>query len=182
MTDAARGEVPFSPTEPFRFCPADGTRLGAPRPSGGVTCPLCGRSWYRNSMPAVGAVIVEDAKALVTIRAREPEKGRLDLPGGFLEVGEHPADGLVREIKEELGVEAEVVGDSVLQATHTYGEDGDGVLAIGFRVRILGGEIDPADDVGGVRWVSLKEIDELDFAWAHDGAVVRAAVQREDAR
>lgn len=132
-------------------------------------------------MPAVGAVIVEDGKALVTVRAREPEKGRLDLPGGFLEVGEHPADGLVREIKEELGVEAEVVGDSVLQATHTYGEDGDWVLAVGFRVRLLGGEITPADDVAEVRWVSLEEIDGLDFAWSHDRALVRAALEREDA-
>lgn len=181
MTDPARGEIPFSPTEPFRFCPADGTALGEPRPSGGVTCPLCGRSWYRSSMPAVGAAIVEDGKALVTIRAREPEKGRLDLPGGFLEVGEHPADGLVREVMEELGVEAEVVGDSVLQATHAYGEDGDWVLAIGFRVRITGGEIRPADDVAGVRWVSLGEIDDLDFAWMHDRELVRAALQKEDA-
>lgn len=179
MTNPSEKEVPFSPTEPFRFCPADGTRLSEPRPSGGVTCPLCGRSWYRSSMPAVGAVIVEDGKALVTIRAREPEKGRLDLPGGFLEVGEHPAEGLVREIKEELGVEAEVFGDSVLQATHTYGEGGDWVLAIGFRVRLLGGEIDPADDVAAVRWVSLGEIDDLDFAWAHDRTLVRAALERE---
>ena len=178
MTEVSGEEIPFSPTEPFRYCPADGTRLGAPRPSGGVTCPLCGRSWYRNSMPAVGAAIVKDGKALVTIRAREPEKGRLDLPGGFLEVGEHPAAGLVREVKEELGVEAEVVGDSVLQATHTYGEDGDWVLAIGFRVRITGGEITPADDVAGVRWVSLEEVDDLDFAWAHDRALVRAALKK----
>ena len=178
MTDAARKDVPFSPTEPFRFCPADGTALNEPRPSGGVTCPLCGRSWYRSSMPAVGAAIVEDGKALVTIRAREPEKGRLDLPGGFLEVGEHPADGLVREVKEELGVEAEVVGDSVLQATHTYRVDGDCVLTICFRLRITGGEITPDDDVAGVRWVSLQELDDLDFAWAHDRALVRAALEK----
>ncbi len=180
MTHGSRKRISFSPTEPFRFCPADGTKLSEPRPSGGVTCPLCDRSWYRGSAPAVGAVIVEDGKALVTIRAREPEKGRLDLPGGFLEVGEHPADGLVREVKEELGVEAEVVGDSVLQATHTYGEGGDWVLAIGFRVKILGGEIRPADDVAGVRWVSVGEIDDLDFAWAHDRALVRAALEREN--
>src|SRR5918997_1159994 len=86
-------QIPFNATEPFKFCPADGTRLKDPRPSGGVTCPLCGRSWYRNSAPAGWAAIVEDSRALVTVRAREPEKGRVDLPGGFLEVGEHPVDG-----------------------------------------------------------------------------------------
>jgi ADP-ribose pyrophosphatase YjhB (NUDIX family) len=170
-------KVPFTATEPFKFCPADGTRLEDPRPSGGVTCPLCGRSWYRNSAPAVGAVIVEDSRALVTVRAREPEKGRVDLPGGFLEVGEHPVDGLAREAREELGVELEVVERPVLLAIHTYGEGGAYVLAIGFRARITGGEIHPTDDVAKVKWISTEELDSVNFAWEHDREMVRAALR-----
>lgn len=170
----AQEEVPFSPTEPYRFCPADGTKLREPRPSGGASCPHCGRSWYRSSAPAVGAVIVRDGKALVTIRGREPEKGRIDLPGGFLEVGEHPVDGLRREVKEELEVEAEVVGAPVLLETHTYGPDGVYVLAIGFRANITRGEASPTDDVAEVRWVSAEELDAVDFAWEHDREMVRA--------
>jgi ADP-ribose pyrophosphatase YjhB (NUDIX family) len=179
MTGAGQN-VPFSPSDPYKFCPADGTRLEAPRPSGGVTCPLCGRSWYRNSAPAVGAVIVRDGQALVTVRAIEPEKGRIDLPGGFLEVGEHPASGLVREVKEELGVEAEVLGNPVLLATHTYGEGGNWVLAIGFRVRLKDENIHPTDDVAEIKWVSLEELDSLDFAWEHDKRLVRAALENGD--
>ena len=170
-------EVPFSPTEPFRYCPADGTRLGEPRASGGASCPLCGRSWYRNSAPAVGAVILSGDKALVTVRAREPEKGRLDLPGGFLEVGEHPVSGLAREVREELGVGVEVLEPPVALATHTYGDDGQYVLAIGFRARIVEGEPDPTDDVAEVRWVSAGELDRADFAWEHDKRMVRAALE-----
>ena len=169
--------VPFSATEPFRFCPADGTKLGEPRASGGVTCPLCGRPWYRNPAPAVGAVIVAGDKALVTVRAREPEKGKLDLPGGFLELGEHPADGLVREAREELGVELEVDGAPVLLAPHTYGPEGVWVLAIGFKARIVEGEPEPTDDVAGVRWIGLEEVDGADFAWEHDRGAVRAALE-----
>jgi ADP-ribose pyrophosphatase YjhB (NUDIX family) len=169
--------VPFTATEPFKFCPADGTHLENPRPSGGVTCPLCGRSWYRNSAPAVGAVIVEDSRALVTVRAREPEKGRVDLPGGFLEVGEHPVDGLAREAREEIGVELEVVERPVLLAIHTYGEGGVYVLAIGFRARITSGEVHPTDDVAEVRWISTEELDSVDFAWEHDREMVRAALR-----
>ena len=172
-------EIPFSPTEPFRFCPTDGTKLGDPRPSGGVTCPLCGRSWYRNPAPATGAVIVEDGRALLTVRAREPEKGKLDLPGGFLDPGEHPADGLIREAKEELGVELGVDPTPVLLAPHTYGPEGVWVLAIGFRGRIVGGEPSPADDVAGVRWIPLEEVDAADFAWEHDREMVRNALQKE---
>lgn len=169
--------VPFSPTEPYKFCPADGTRLEEPRPSGGTRCPLCGRSWYRNSSPAVGAVILRDGKALVTVRALEPEKGRIDLPGGFLQVGEHPLDGIVREVREELGVEIEVTGDPILPAIHTYGPDGGYVLPIGFRASIVEGEPDPTDDVAEIRWLSLEEVDSTDFAWEHDRKMVREALQ-----
>ena len=178
MIDVAQ-EVPFTATEPYRFCPADGTSLEEPRPSGGARCPLCGRSWYRNSAPSVGAAIVRDGKALITVRAREPEKGRIDVPGGFLRVGEHPVDGLVREVGEELGVEVEVLGNPVLLATHTYGADGAYVLAIGFRARIVEGEPRPTDDVAEIRWVSVAELDSLDFAWRHDQEFVRAALAEE---
>ncbi len=169
-------EIPFTATEPYRFCPADGTKLGEPRASGGVSCPLCGRSWYRNSSPAVGAAIVEGDRVLVTVRGIEPEKGRMDLPGGFVEVGEHPRDALAREAQEELGVEVEVEERPMLLAIHTYGAGGEYVLAIGFRARIISGEPSPADDVAGIRWVSEEEIDALDFAWEHDRRIARRAL------
>jgi 8-oxo-dGTP diphosphatase len=83
----------------------------------------------------------------------------------------------VREAREELGVEIEVVRDPVMLATHTYGAEGDYVLAIGFRARIAAGEVRPTDDVAEVRWVSAGELDSLDFAWEHDREMVRAALE-----
>ncbi len=174
MNDASQ-EVPFSGTEPCRFCPADGTGLEEPKPSGGARCPLCGRSWYRSSAPAMGATIVRDGKALVTVRAYEPEKGRVDVPGGFLKVGEHPVDGIVREVREELGVEIEVVEGAVLLAPHTYGRR--------IRARYMvqdphhRGRANPTDNVAEIRWISTEEIDETDFAWEHDRGFVRAALE-----
>jgi len=114
----------------------------------------------------------------VTVRAREPEKGRLDLPGGFLGVGEHPVDGLAREVREELGVEIEVFEPPILLATHTYGPDGQYVLAIGFGARIVAGEPDPTDDVAEIRWIFPQELDSADFAWEHDRRMVREALRR----
>lgn len=169
--------VPFSNTEPFRFCPADGTELEAKGgESRGASCPTCDRSWYRSSSPAVGAAIVDGDRALVTVRGIEPEKGRIDLPGGFVEVGEHPRDALAREAREELGVEVEVEERPILLAIHTYGADGEFVLAIGFRTRIVSGKPNPADDVAEIHWVSADEVDDLDFAWEHDRAMIRAAL------
>ena len=171
-------DIPFTATEPYRFCPAGGTKLQAKGgESRGASCPTCGRSWYRSSSPAVGAAIVDGERVLVTVRGIEPEKGRLDLPGGFVEVGEHPRDALAREAWEELGVEVDVEESPMLLAVHTYGPDGEYVLAIGFRVRIVSGEPSPADDVAGIRWVSKEEVDTLDFAWEHDRKIARLALE-----
>ena len=122
-------------------------------------------------------MIVEDGRALVTVRAREPEKGRLDLPGGFLDPGEHPAEGIVREAREELGIGLEVDPTPILLAPHTYGPEGVWVLAIGFRARIVGGKPRPADDVADIRWLTADEIDQADFAWEHDRQMVRGVLK-----
>ena len=119
---------------------------------------------------------MDGQQALVTVRGIEPEKGKIDVPGGFVEVGEHPRDALAREAQEELGVEVVVEERPMLLAVHTYGPDGEYVLAIGFRVRIVSGEPNPADDVAEIRWVSADEVDNLDFAWEHDRAMIKAAL------
>ncbi len=173
-------QVSFSPTEPFRFCPADGTRLESPRPSGGVTCPLCGRSWYRNPAPAVGAAILDGDRALVTVRAREPYRGKVDVPGGFLEIGEHPVEGLKREVREDLGLEIEVDLTPMLLAPHTYGPEGVWALAIGFRARISRGVPEPADDVAEALWIGAGEVEGVDFAWEHDRGFVRETLAQRD--
>ena len=146
-----------------------------------MTCPECGRSWYPNSSPTVGAVIVRDGRALITKRGSEPEKGRFDVPGGFLNAGEEALDGLRRELKEELGVEVDVSIDDCLQmATHTYGDDDEAgyVLAIGFSARLRSGEPKAADDVADLQWVTLDELDDIDFAWEHDRELVRKALSK----
>ncbi len=115
----------------------------------------------------------------MTERAREPEKGRIDVPGGFLHEGEHPVDGLKREIKEELGVEIAVdEEDCLTMATHRYGADGDFVLALGFRAELLRGKPSASDDVADIKWVTEDELEKLDFAWPHDKELVRRALEK----
>lgn len=163
--------------EPFRFCPVDGTALDEPDKEEGSRCGQCGRTWYRNSSPVVGCVIVRDGKALLTERGIEPHKGKLDTPGGFLLNGEHPIDGLKRELKEELGIEIEAdVSDLLVMAPHEYAHADDFNLALGFRARWVSGEPKPADDVAAVRWVTPDEVETLDFAWEHDRVLVRKAL------
>ncbi len=99
------------------------------------------------------------------------------MPGGFLELGEHPVDGLKREVREELGMEIDPT--PVLLAPHTYGpESVVWALAIGFRARVLEGTPDPADDVAEARWIGTGEVDGLNFAWEHARGFVRAALEQ----
>lgn len=163
--------------EPFRYCPLCATELVLSQSSSGAYCPVHERSWYRSSSPSVGCALVRDGRALVTIRGREPEKGRYDVPGGFLEPGEHPLDGLRREAREELGVEIANIRGPVIMQTHRYGENGDHVLALGFVAHIAGGDPAPADDAADLAWVSLGELDGLDFAWEHDRSLIRTALE-----
>jgi ADP-ribose pyrophosphatase YjhB (NUDIX family) len=153
--------------------------MAEPQPEKGSTCSSCGRTWYRNSVPTVGAVIVSDGKALVARRAADPHKGRFDSPGGFLEAGEEALDGLRREIREELGVEIDVKPSDYINATvHTYGDEDDYVLALSFAARIVSGEPTPDDDVAEVKWVGPDELEEIEWAWEHNREDTRRALQR----
>jgi ADP-ribose pyrophosphatase YjhB (NUDIX family) len=55
-------------------------------------------------------LIVRDERALLVRRAGDPYRGCWELPGGFSERGEHPADTARREIAEELGVQVRLTG------------------------------------------------------------------------
>ena len=160
--------------KPLDFCASCGSRLTEADAEGGKRCVSCERVWYRNAAPTAGCVIVRDGKALVTKRARDPEKGRFDIPGGFLHHDEHPLDGLRREVREELGIEVEAgIEDCLQMVPHSYGHEGDYVLAMGFKARHVSGEPSANDDVEEFRWVDLTEVDQLDFAWEHDRELVR---------
>ena len=87
---------------------------GAPSPvvAGVPTCVDHGARWrmVRNA-PCAAAVIADGAgRVLLGRRAREPYAGMWEVPGGFVELGEHPADAARREIREELGLDLTLTG------------------------------------------------------------------------
>jgi ADP-ribose pyrophosphatase YjhB (NUDIX family) len=63
----------------------------------------------RNALGA-DVLLVRDGKVLLCRRAHEPYAGRWELPGGFANWGEHPADNARREAREELGLDVRLVG------------------------------------------------------------------------
>lgn len=67
-------------------------------------CLDCHMLFYQNIATAVAVIIEKDSKILFTVRNQEPQKGKLDLPGGFTDPEETAEETCSRELKEELDI------------------------------------------------------------------------------
>jgi 8-oxo-dGTP diphosphatase len=151
----------------WRTCPRCEGRLE--NDGARATCRgTCGSIYYANSAPCVSG-LVEDAagRLLLARRAVEPYRDLWDPPGGFLEEGEHPVDGLRRELLEETGLEAET-GRYLGAIPDTYGPDGNATINFYWEARLASGKPRPADDVAELAWFSADALPpRSEFAFAN---------------
>jgi NADH pyrophosphatase NudC (nudix superfamily) len=87
----------------FRFCPSCGSQNIRFEHHKVFRCPDCGFVYYHNVAAATGCVISTGEEILLLARDKEPARGKLDLPGGFVDPGEGVFEGLRRECREEIG-------------------------------------------------------------------------------
>jgi ADP-ribose pyrophosphatase YjhB (NUDIX family) len=88
----------------FRYCPACASEKIRFEQNRVFRCPDCDFTYFHNNAAATGCIVRTNAGILFIVRGREPGKGKLDLPGGFIDAGEGAVDGLCREFIEELGI------------------------------------------------------------------------------
>ncbi|WP_406173104.1 (deoxy)nucleoside triphosphate pyrophosphohydrolase [Streptomyces sp. NBC_00996] len=126
----------------------------------------------------VGAALLSEGRLLSARRSAPPAlAGRWELPGGKVEPGENPEHALVRELREELGVEAEplerVPGEWTLKPGY--------VLRV-WTARLLPGSAEPRplEDHDELRWLTPGEIWDVDWLDA-DVPAVKGALLRLDA-
>jgi 8-oxo-dGTP diphosphatase len=93
--------------------------------------------------------VVRNGKVLLVRRAIEPLRGHWDIPGGFCEVDEHPAETALREVREETGLEIELTG---LLGLWLDDYAGDFTLNVHYLARPLSRRLRPAGDVDGAAW------------------------------
>jgi len=90
----------------FKFCPKCASRKIAFEEGKVFRCPECRFVYYHNIAAATGCLITvpepDGEKLVFLVRGKEPAIGKLDLPGGFVDIGEGVIDGLYRELKEEI--------------------------------------------------------------------------------
>jgi ADP-ribose pyrophosphatase YjhB (NUDIX family) len=134
------------------------------------------RSPGRMRVPAAGAVVVdEDGRVLLVQRGHEPERGRWTVPGGRLEAGESAAEAVVREVREETGLEVEA-HEELWSLVKPVDEEHDYEIR-DFRASVVGGELSPGDDAPDARWFAPEELTELPMtedllAWLQRAGVV----------
>jgi 8-oxo-dGTP diphosphatase len=156
----------------FRYCPDCGARLDAPdEPAISQTCAQCGAVHYRNAKPCAGAVVVRDGRVLLGRRAVEPARGCWDIPGGFLEPWEHPADCAVREVAEETGLQVRLT--RLLSVVMDTYQDSVYTLNLYYLAEVVGGDERAADDLAELRWFSPDAIPN-ELAFAHCQSVLQA--------
>ena len=110
----------------------------------------------------VGAIITDDTGRLLLIkRGHEPEEGRWSLPGGRVKPGESDWDALVREVREETGLDVEpgrLIGEAERPAP------GGAIFDIhDYAASVNGGQLAAGDDAADARWVHPRDIDRLDL-------------------
>ena len=92
------------PLETFKYCPKCGSNRFVESDDKSKLCENCHFTYYFNSSAAVAVFIInKKGELLVARRAKEPARGTLDLPGGFVDLYETAEEAVVREVKEETG-------------------------------------------------------------------------------
>jgi ADP-ribose pyrophosphatase YjhB (NUDIX family) len=70
---------------------------------------MASRRYPGYPIPSVGGVVVGAKGILLVRRDKDPGKGTWSLPGGAIEIGESQEEALIREIREETGIESRIV-------------------------------------------------------------------------
>ena len=112
-------------------------------------------------VPCVGAVIRDGAGRILLIkRGHEPGKGLWSVPGGRIEPGETDEQAIVREVREETGLEVQC--GPLLGAIERPGMTGTILQISDYHAVVTGGELAAGDDAADARWMTLQEASGLD--------------------
>jgi len=135
--------------------------------------PVCG----------VGVVCFKDDQVLLVKRAKPPITWEWSIPGGGQELGETTGEAALRELKEETGVDARLIG--LIDVIDTVRKDEEGRIQfhytlVDFAAEWLAGEPVADDDVSDARWVALEDIDDQGL-WSETIRIIRAAEKMREA-
>ena len=121
-----------------------------------------GRLFPARPLIGVSVAVIREGRVLLAARANEPMRGVWTLPGGLVEAGERLAEAALRELEEEVGARAEVVGAS-LTPTEILLREPDGRVRHHYVIHphaALWRAVEPmaGPEALAVRWARLDEV------------------------
>ena len=156
-------EMKGHPLEVFRFCPKCGSENFEINNALSRHCSDCGFTYYQNPRASTAAFILNSkGELLIAKRAKEPAMGTLDLPGGFVDNAETAEQGMVREIKEETGLNIQPESiEYLFSIPNVYRYSGMDIhtLDLFFLCRVDDKQtVAAADDAAELAWLPLREV------------------------
>lgn len=147
----------------YQFCP----QCGKPLTKGEFAkkmypcCPNCSFVHWGEFSLGVGGIVWHEDKVLLVRRAQNPGKGNWTIPGGYVDQRERIADAIVRELREETGLETSPL--SLIALRDRPGDRHD--LYLIFLLRHVGGELHPQkEEVSDLGFFTIEECRELPIA------------------
>lgn len=134
-------------------------------------------SWA-NPVPAVGVVCLREDEVLLIRRGTPPRLGEWSLPGGRIEPGERAVDAAVRELREETGVVAKMLG-IIDVVDGLFPEMGRHYVLIDYLAIWTLGEPVAGDDAAEAGFFPV-DVAVAMVGWAETRRIIRAAVEIRD--
>ena len=124
------------------------------------------RQYPKRPVVGVGAIILDGDQILLEKRKNSPGKGKWSVPGGLVELGENVEDAVIREVKEETGLE--VYEPRLVDVVNyvSWGEKGAVMyhyIIIDYLVTVRSGNPKAASDAEDLKWVPFNEVEEYNL-------------------
>ena len=139
-----------------RYCSRCGTPTEPRKDERSRACPACGRTSYPPVTPAIMILVTNGRKLLLARKPAFPQ-GRFSALAGFVEPGEMLEDTVIRETREEVGVEIRNIryfGSQPWPFPHS--------LMVAFTAEYAGGELRPDGvEIEEARWFEPDQLPQL---------------------
>lgn len=117
---------------------------------------------HRNPALTVDAVLIENRRVLLIRRKNPPFQGKYALPGGFVEYGESTESAVLRELKEETGIDAKII--KLIGVYSDPERDPRGhTVSVAYLVKRISGDIRAGDDAEQAKFFLLNNLPDLAF-------------------